>query len=173
MMKLETARLIIRSTSEDDLGFLASLWTDPEVTRYLGGPRNYEEVINGLGSDIQFEPQSTFNLWAVIQKDTGQIIGHCGIIEKDIEGKSEYEIIYVFNKNAWHKGFASEAAHSVLKYAINQLGLKRLIALIDPDNLQSRKVAIKIGLKYEKDITRPNGKNMCIFAVNINHEIYQ
>jgi RimJ/RimL family protein N-acetyltransferase len=51
-------------------------------------------------------------------------------------------------------------------YAFNELGLKRLTALIDPDNLKSERVAAKIGLRYEKDTIRPNGKHMRLFALN-------
>ena len=103
----------------------------------------------------------------VIEKETGQIIGHCGILEKDIEGKSQYEIVYVLAKSAWGKGFATEVANSLKDYVFSQLGLKRITALVDPDNPKSEIVATKIGLRYEKDTVRPSGRNMRLFALNI------
>lgn len=166
-MKIETDRLIIRSIREGDLEPLAALWADPEVTYYMGGRRNYEEVLKTLREDAQLNPQPAFDLWPVIEKETGQIIGHCGILEKDMEGKSQYEIVYVLAKSAWGKGFATEVANSLKDYVFNQLGLKRITALIDPDNLKSEIVATKIGLRYEKDTVRPSGKNMRLFALNI------
>ena len=166
-MKIETDRLMIRSIQEVDLEPLAALWADPEVTYYMGGPRNYEEILRILREDAQLNPQPAFDLWPVIEKETGQVIGHCGILEKDIDGRNQYEIVYVLAKSAWGKGFATEAATSLKDYALNQLGLKRVIALIDPDNVKSEKVATKIGLRYEKDTVRPNGKNMRLFALNI------
>jgi len=166
-MKIETDRSIIRSIQEADLEPLAALWADPEVTYYMGGPRNYEEVLKDLREDAQLNPQPAFDLWPVIEKETGQIIGHCGILEKDIEGRNQYEIVYVLAKSAWGKGFATEVASSLKDYAFNQLGLKRITALIDPDNQKSEIVATKIGLRYEKDTVRPNGKNMRLFALNI------
>ncbi|MBM4445426.1 MAG: GNAT family N-acetyltransferase [Chloroflexi bacterium] len=166
-MKIETDRLIIRSIQEADAESLATLWTDPDVTLYMGGPRNYEEVLGSLIEDAQLNPQPVLDLWPVIEKRTGQIIGHCGIIEKDVEGGGEYEIVYVLAKSAWGKGFATEAANSVKDYAFNHLGLKRLIALIDPDNPKSQKTAMNIGLKHEKDTVRPNGKSMRVFAIDI------
>ena len=170
-MKLETDRLIIRPIQETDSASLADLWTDPDVTYYMGGPRNYKETLNSFVEDAQIKPPLKIDLWPVIEKATGQIIGHCGIIDKDVEGESEYEIVYVLAKSAWCKGFATEAATSITDYAFRQLGLKRIIALIDPNNPNSERVAIKTGLIYEKDTIRPNGKTMRIFVLNV--EDYQ
>jgi ribosomal-protein-alanine N-acetyltransferase len=166
-MRIETDRLIIKSNQEVDLEALAALWADPNVTCYMGGPRNYEEILRILREDAQVNPQPAFDLWPVIEKETGHIIGTGGILDKDIDGSNQYEIIYVLAKSAWGKGFATELASSLKDYAFNELGLKRVTALIDPDNLKSERVATKIGLKHEKDTVRPNGKNMRLFALNI------
>jgi len=166
-MRIETDRLIIKSNQEVDLEPLAALWADPDVTRYMGGPRNYEEILKDLRDDAQLDPQPAFDLWPVIEKQTGQIIGTGGILDKDIDGSTQYEIIYVLAKSAWGKGLATELASSLKDYAFTELGLKRVTALIDQDNLESGRVAIKIGLRYEKDTVRPNGKSMRLFALNI------
>ena len=166
-MKIKTDRLIIRSNQEVDSEPLAALWTDPEVTHYMGGPRNYEEILKILKEDAEVNPQPVFDLWPVIEKKTGRIIGTGGILEKDIDGRNQYEIIYVLAKSAWGKGFATEVARSLKDYAFNELGLNRVTALIDPDNAKSEKVAIKIGLRYEKDTVRPNGKTMRLYALNL------
>jgi ribosomal-protein-alanine N-acetyltransferase len=166
-MRIETDRLIIKSNQEVDLEPLAALWANPDVTYYMGGPRNYEEILKDLREDAQLNPQPAFDLWPVIEKETGQIIGTGGILEKDIDDSNQYEIVYVLAKSAWGKGFATELASSLKDYALDELGLKRVTALIDPDNQRSETVATKIGLKYEKDTVRPNGKKMRLFALNI------
>ena len=95
-MKIETDRLIIRSNQEVDLEPLAALWADPEVTYYMGGPRNYEEILKILIEDAQLNPQPVFDLWPVIEKETGkrydmpvvyitQLLGLClGISQKEL-----------------------------------------------------------------------------------------
>jgi RimJ/RimL family protein N-acetyltransferase len=166
-MKIETGRLVVRSNQEIDLEPLAALWADPDVTCHMGGPRNYEEILKILREDAQVNPQPAFDLWPVIEKETGQIIGTGGTLEKEIEGRNQYEIIYVLAKSAWGKGFATELAGALKDYAFDRLSLKRITALIDPDNAKSERVATKIGLKYEKDTVRPNGKNMRLLALNI------
>ena len=163
-MKTEADRLLIRSIQEIDIESLAILWTDPKVTYYMGGPRNYEEVIKSLKEDIQ--AKRDFDLWSVIEKETDQVIGHCGIIDKEVDSKKEYEIVYVIAKSAWGKGYATEAATGIKDYASKQLGLGRIIALIDPDNTRSERVAVKIGLIYEKDTIRPNGKTIKVYALD-------
>ena len=163
-MKIETDRLVIRSMQERDLESLATLWTDPNVTYYMSGPRNYEEVIKSLKEDIQTERD--FGLWPVIEKGTDQIVGHCGIIDKEVENENEYEIVYMLSKSVWGQGYATEAAAAIIDYAYKQLGLGRVIALISPGNTKSEKVAVKNGLRYEKDTIRPNGETMKIYALN-------
>jgi ribosomal-protein-alanine N-acetyltransferase len=166
-MKIETDRLIIKSNQEVDLEPLAALWADPEVTHYMGGPRNYEEILRILREDAKLNPQPTYDLWPIIEKETGQIVGAGGILDKDIDDKKEYEVVYVLARSAWGKGFATEVASSLKDYAFDELGLKRITALIDRDNLKSERVATKIGLRYEKDTIRPNGKTMRLFALNV------
>jgi ribosomal-protein-alanine N-acetyltransferase len=166
-MKIESDRLIIKSNQEVDLEPLAALWADPEVTHYMGGPRNYEEILKILKEDAEVNPQPAFDLWPVIDKETGKIIGTGGILEKDIDSRNQFEIIYVLAKSAWGKGFATEIASALKDYAFNQLSLKRVTALIDPDNVKSEIVATKIGLRYEKDTVRPNGRTMRLYALNL------
>jgi RimJ/RimL family protein N-acetyltransferase len=166
-MRIETDRLTIVSLQEVDLEPLASLWADPDVTCYMGGPRDYEEVLRTLREDAQVNPPPVFDLWPVIEKKTGQIIGHCGISEKEIDGRNQHEIVYVLARSAWGKGFATEVASALKDYAFDELGLKRVVALIDRDNLTSERVATKVGLRYERDTVRPNGKVMWLFALNV------
>jgi ribosomal-protein-alanine N-acetyltransferase len=164
-MKIETERLIIRSLQQADVPALAELWSDADVTRYLGGPREFEEVSKNLMEDVR-SMQPTFDLWPVAEKETGRIIGHFGILDKDIEGRTEYEIVYVLAKPEWGKGYATEAAAAIKEYAFQELGLKRVIALIEPGNIQSEKVAHRIGLEYERDVLRPGSRTMKLFAAS-------
>ena len=163
-MKLETERLILRPTEIADATALSQLWTDPEVTRHMGGPRNYEEIYEEFMEDARNESPPDFDLWPVTEKSTGQLVGHCGLIDKEVEGKVEIELVYVLKKDAWGKGYATEIANSIANRALNQFGLKKIIALINPQNSTSENVAKKIGMKFEKEILRPNGELMRIYS---------
>ncbi len=166
-MRLETERLLIRSLQVTDAPTLAKLWADPRVTKYMGGPRSYDDLYESFIKDAQVKLTPKIDLWPVVEKSTGQIIGHCGILDKNVDGKTEYELIYVLAKSVWGKGYATETATSIKNYAFQRLGLRRIIALIDPQNKVSELVAVKVGLHYEKDTKRPSGKKMRVFSLNM------
>ena len=139
-MKIETSRLIIRDLQESDLHPLAAIWSDPEVTVYLSGPRDFDWVVNALAEDLP-AGQETYDLRPVIEKATGQIIGHCGYLEKEVEGQPEIELNYILARSAWGKGYATEAATALRDHAFWELKVNRLIALIEPGNTASEHVA--------------------------------
>ena len=109
-MQIETERLRIRSLEVADAFPLAAIWSDPEVTRHMGGPRDFAAIREGLEEDAQAGDQAVMDLWTVVEKASGQVIGHCGFLEKDVDGRAEIELIYVFASDAWGKGYATEAA---------------------------------------------------------------
>ncbi len=89
-------------------------------------------------------------LWATIFKETGAFIGRCGLLPWTIDGREEVEVAYLLDKAYWGQGLATEAAGAIADYAHNTLGLKRLICLIDEGNIASRRVAEKIGMRFER-----------------------
>lgn len=163
-MHLVTQRLVIRDLEAKDIPALVELWTDPDVTRYMGGPR--DEI--GLRASLEEAAGADtpkFDLRPVVEKASRNLIGHCGLIEKSVEGVTEIELVYVLARAAWGRGLAAEAAKGLRDYAFTELGLCRLIALIDPENLASGKVATKAGFQFEKMTVRPGGRLMHVYAL--------
>lgn len=103
MLYIETARLIIRPLEAKDAETLARIWTDPEVTRHMGGPRIFDEVRNNLLEDAVQPAPPRFDLWPLVEKVTGRIVGHCGLLDKDVDGRPEIELVYVLSKEVWGK----------------------------------------------------------------------
>lgn len=163
-MRLETERLFLRTLKTEDIEALARLWTDPDVTRFMGGPRKYEEIYRALLEDAQQAPPVELNLWPLIEKSTNRIVGHCGVIDKKVDGNEEFEIVYVLAREAWGKGYATEIAAALVEYAHTTLGMQRIIALIDPQNPGSARVAAKVGLRFEKITLRSGGTTMQVFT---------
>ena len=73
-------------------------------------------------------------------------------------------MVYVFAKTAWGNGYATEIASAIADYAFGELGLKRIISLIEPQNEASEIVARKIDMRYEKDVLRPGDKTMRVYS---------
>jgi ribosomal-protein-alanine N-acetyltransferase len=164
-MRIETDRLLLRDLREDDLDALAAIWTDPDVTRYMGGPRDPARIRDMLAEDLPADPPDPFNLWPVIEKATGRIVGHCGLLEKEVDGQDEVDLTYVFARSAWGQGYATEIATALRDYAFADLGLARLVAVIDHENTGSQRVALKVGMRYEKDALRSDGVTRRIYMM--------
>ena len=92
-----------------------------------------------------------------IHKDTHQFIGRCGLLPWTIEQRAEVEVAYLLAKEYWGQGLGTEAAQAIVHYGFEQLGLSRLICLIDPENQASVKVAVKIGMTLEKEMEDDKG----------------
>jgi ribosomal-protein-alanine N-acetyltransferase len=161
---IETERLVIRDLSVSDVDALARMWCDPEVTRFMGGPRDAAQVRRILAEDAGSASPPDMDLKPVLEKGSGQVVGHCGLLEKEVDGRAEVELVYVLDRAAWGRGYATEAAAAIQGYAREHLGLNRLIALIDPENRASERVALKVGMRLERETLRPGGKLMRVYA---------
>ncbi|HEX9013564.1 MAG TPA: GNAT family N-acetyltransferase, partial [Anaerolineaceae bacterium] len=164
MEPIETPRLLIRPLQAADAAALAAIWADPTVTRFMGGPRDYDQVRRSLEEDARADPPPELDLWPVVEKATGRVIGHCGLTPKEIDGRDEVELVYVLARSAWGKSYATEAARALREAAFGRFGLRRLVSLIEPENAASAHVADKAGLRKEKDVLRPGGRWMAVYA---------
>jgi ribosomal-protein-alanine N-acetyltransferase len=83
----------------------------------------------------------------------------------DIEGHKEIEVGYMLAKEYWGRGLATEAAKAILHYGFEQVGLARLICVVNPGNQASSRVALKIGMTLEID-GDVNGEPTLLYAIN-------
>jgi len=148
-----------------DAPALAAIWADPQVTQFMGGPRDRAEVQRWLEEDAQSPDPPEIDRWPVVEKSSGRVVGDCGPIEKEVDGQDEVELVYVLERRSWGMGYATEAASAIMRYAFEGLGLPRLISLVDPRNAPSERVALKLGMTLEKETVRPGGKLMGVYAV--------
>ncbi len=154
MLILETPRLLLRRQVIEDLEALWALYCDPEITRYIpDAPRSFQEAREELEWHRHGHPRfPQLGLWATIDKATGRFIGRCGLLPWSIDDHEEVEVAYTLAREFWGQGLATEAARAILDYGFDRLNYPRLVSLIDPDNLASRRVAEKIGMTLEKEV---------------------
>lgn len=148
---LETARLILRQFSLDDDDFILELLNEPSFIQNIGdrGVQNLEDARSYITRvPIASYERNGFGLYLVELKESSEPIGMCGLIKRaELE---DVDIGYAFLPKYWSKGYAVESAIAVKEYAREVLGLKRLVAITDPENQASIRVLEKIGLKFEK-----------------------
>jgi RimJ/RimL family protein N-acetyltransferase len=161
---MKTDRLIIRPYTNDDLPFLESLVSDPRVVRYIGnGKPRTKEGAQLYWNLTHRKDNEQLGLQVLIDRETGEKIGHAGLVPQEVEGVTELEVGYWIALAFWGKGYATEAAFAFKDLAFAQLHVTRIIALIYPENLASRRVADKLGMRVWKSIER-HEKEVLVYA---------
>jgi [ribosomal protein S5]-alanine N-acetyltransferase len=148
----ETPRIVIKYFCPDDFADLAPILANPEVMKYsLSGVLTSDRTRNFIQKMLCRYESEGCGYYAISDRNNRELIGYCGLLFCLIEGEQKVEIGYRLDPHYWHKGLATEAATAVRDYAFNQLRLNELIALIQPKNIASIKVAEKIGMKFERN----------------------
>jgi ribosomal-protein-alanine N-acetyltransferase len=158
---IETERLILRRFTPDDLDELVGLRADPQVMRYIGD-QSREKVSQRLQYYISHYEPHGFGMWAVVDKNTGKMIGWCGLIYLD--ETPEVEIGYGVARDYWGRGLMTEAARACLRYGFESVGLERIVAVAMPENTASRRIMEKLGMRYEK-MAHHYGHDLVYYAI--------
>lgn len=145
-MILETKRLELRELEERDLEAMGRILKDPQVMYAYEHGFSDGEVRQWLDRNLQRYAQDGFGLWAVIEKETGELIGLCGLTWQDWAGRRVPEIGYQFRRDRWHHGFAAEAASACRDYAFRVLGFPEVYSIIRDSNFPSQRVALRNGM---------------------------
>lgn len=169
MQTLETERLLLRPLTNDDAEFILELLNDPSFIQNIGdrkvrsidGAKAY--ITNGA---VASYAKNGFGLYLVTLKETGESMGICGLIKR--ETLDDVDIGYAFLPRFWSKGYAVESALVMKQFAREKVGLKRMVAITDPQNAGSIRVLEKIGMKFEKMVRLANDDiELKLFAVDL------
>lgn len=151
-VRLETERLILRPTSITDAEQMYYNWaSDPEVTKYLfWKPHDDIEVTkNVLAKWDKENERLDYYHWGIGLKETGQIIGTGGIVGSINEKHRSADLGYCMSRPYWGKGYTSEAVAAIIAYLFNTVGLNRITASHDTNNVGSGRVMQKCGMTFE------------------------
>lgn len=143
---IQTARLALRRFTPRDLEPLVQLYSDPEVTRYIGGLKAREQVEELLRDRIlaYYDQHPGLGIWATLERQGGAFVGlH---LLNHIHGESDIQVGYVLHRDHWGRGYATEMCVALLRYGFADLKLPRIAAITDRPNLASQRVLLKAGL---------------------------
>jgi ribosomal-protein-alanine N-acetyltransferase len=176
-VKIDTDRLVIRSFTQGDALGMHKVLNDQKVLKYLNyEPMSIETVQNNVNFLIKSYSKNVHKKivqqsMAIILKKTEKLIGWTGIGELEYD-PSQIEIYYTIISDYWNKGYASEAATAVLEFAFCKVQLDDVVAVINPENIASKRVIEKIGLNYignEKNVPKEHSfyKDFKKYSLNI------
>ncbi|MBW4441299.1 MAG: GNAT family N-acetyltransferase [Plectolyngbya sp. WJT66-NPBG17] len=150
MQELETERLWLRQFKREDLDRMAEISGDAEVMRFISsGTKTRAELEAGFPAMLERQERQGFGMWAVIEKASQCLLGRCGLIYLD--GTPEVELGYALDKAYWNRGIAMEGSLACLRFGFEQVGLARIVAIAQPENLASQRVMQKVGMTFEKN----------------------
>ena len=165
MATLQTSRLDLRPFAESDLDDMSTLMANAEFMRFSLGVFSREQTAGFLEKVQARDRAGLPSQFAMIFRGDERLIGYCGFFLQTVDDVEELEIGYRLDPSYWSRGLATEAARAVRDHAFNDFELSRVISLIHPDNVASRRVAEKNGMKPEKQ-TIFRGFPTVVFAIN-------
>ena len=151
VLPIHTERLTIREVTMADLDELAVIYAHPEVLWWEPAPFTREQTLEWLATTIRRYRDEGMGEYAVVLEATGELVGVCGPVYREIEGERLPELGWDLARERWGHGYATEAARAVLPHAAG-LGLHRVYSLIDPANFRSQGVARRLGMSVERRV---------------------
>jgi [ribosomal protein S5]-alanine N-acetyltransferase len=166
-VEIETARLRLRPFTRADRDAIHAIYADPEVMRHVGHgahrtPADTDAALQAFRRMLQSRGMSFL---AVIERASGRLIGDAGLYP--VEGaEGDVELGYTLARDAWGRGYATEAALALVDYARTALGATRVVATVDPANTGSRRVLEKVGMSADGERIA-YGRPHAVYAIRL------
>jgi ribosomal-protein-alanine N-acetyltransferase len=141
------------------------MYSNQEVMRFIGQGKTFTraQCEKSIANWISYQLKHGFANWAVVLKDIDKFVGKCGF--SWLPDNSEIEISYMLDEPYWGKGYASEISKTTLDYGFDSLNMKKIVAMVYPQNRPSIRVIEKMGMKYEKESEYWNRKFL-MYSIN-------
>jgi RimJ/RimL family protein N-acetyltransferase len=161
---IETERLRLRPITAADVAPLQTIYAHPDVERWIG-PEMAADLDRSVDEQIALQAARGFSMFALEDRATGALLGDCGLQPLEMKGP-EIEIGWDLAPHAWGRGLATEAARAVLARAFSEpsWGLDEVIAVVDPDNTASQRVAERAGMKLVGERPAYEQPRMLVYA---------
>ena len=149
----------------DDFGLMQSLLGNPDVMRFYPHPKSDAEIHRWIEWTLRGYAEHGHALWVLELTESGAFIGDCGLTWQQVDGEPALEVGYRLLPEYQGKGYATEAAAACLDLAFDRLGAREVVAIINPDNTPSRRVAERLGMNLEKQTVTAAGLPIVVYAI--------
>ena len=158
MKILTTDKLFLRTWEEKDFGLARSLWGDPDVMTFLGGPLSDEKVREKMHAEMTCLDKNGVQYWPIFEKHSEEFVGCCGLRPWIYTPPEGHELGFHLMKAKWGRGYAFEVAHAVVKYGFRTLNFPMLRAGHHPEHLNSKKILLKLKFQFVDEVFyKPTG----------------
>lgn len=168
MTEIRTPRLVLRRWQDSDLAPMAEINADPQVMEWVadGSVRDLEQTAEDIERWEEDWDEEGFGLFAIELLASGELIGFTGLSVPEYlpETLPDIEIGWRLGRPFWGQGYASEAAHATLEFALQDRGIERVVSISRVGNDASENVMRKLGMIHERETTHPKYG----FALNIH-----
>ena len=162
---IETERLLLREYTAEDFKALYEILSDPETMKHYPAPFDEEKTRGWITWNLDNYTKYGFGLWAVVLKETGEMIGDCGITMQKIDGEILPELGYHINRKYWRKGFAKEAGRAVLDWFFLHTEYDSIFSYMKYTNTGSYSAAESVGMKRIREYPDPKNDITYVYAV--------
>jgi RimJ/RimL family protein N-acetyltransferase len=162
---LETERLVLQEFSIDDAEFILTLLNTPGWLEYIGDKnvRTLEDAANYLENvPIKSYKENGFGLWLTLLRNNNTPIGMCGLIKR--ESLDDIDIGFALLPEYSKLGYGYEIAQATINYAKHNLGIDKVVAITDSNNVPSIKLLNKLGLQFEKSLNLSENDTVLLFS---------
>jgi RimJ/RimL family protein N-acetyltransferase len=158
-----TGRLTIRELTFDDVDPLFEILGDPAAMEHYPAPKTRPETEAWIRWARDSYERNGFGLWAIERTADGAFLGDCGPMLQPVAGEIVPEIGYHIVRREWGRGYATEAALACREIVLNRFGFSRVVSIVAPENLASRRVGEKVHDSMREFTWERSGRPMCLF----------
>lgn len=163
MVVLETHRLILRELTLDDVDGLLEVFGDPVAMWAYPSTKDRAATEAWIRWAMDSYGANGWGLWAVVRREDGRLLGDCGPMFQPVEGESVAELGYHIFRAEWGRGYATEAALASRDWFFENTPNDRLVSIVWPPNIASRKVAERVHARMRLFVWERSGSEECLY----------
>ncbi len=165
-----TNRLVLRELTLENMKGLYDIYQNKDICQYIPPMDSFEEEKEKLSAYIKnIYPFYGYGLWGIFTSKDNLLIGRAGLQNRTIDGQEELELCYLIARDYQNQGYATEAGRRIIDFAIEELEAPRLVAVIAKGNDASCRVAQKLGMSYEKEVSY-QGFDCYLYSLDLKEE---
>lgn len=165
-MQLETERLLLRELTYEDFTSLYEVLADSDIMQHYPYTFDENRVRNWITKNIERYQIFGFGLWAVVLKETGEMIGDCGITMQNINGSIKPEIGYHISKKHQRQGYAKEAARKCRDWAFENTTFNTVYSYMKGTNIASYSTAMSMGMRKVDEFIDEENETTVVYAIS-------